>query len=58
MLKVTVTILGLCFMGASLSGCVVLAAAGAGYLIADEVQEGDGKMDPLEKLRGKENEAN
>ena len=45
-------------MGASLSGCVVLAAAGAGYLIADEIQEGDGKMDPLEKVRDKENGAN
>jgi len=57
MLKVIVTTLGLCFLGASLSGCI-LAAAGVGYLVADEIHEGDGKMDPLEKVRGKENGAN
>jgi hypothetical protein len=27
-------------------------------LVADEIQEGDGKMDPLEKVRDKENGAN
>ena len=42
----------------SLSGCVALAAAGAGYTVADEIKEGDGKFDPLEKVRGKENESN
>ena len=57
MLKGIFTALAISFMGASLSGCI-LAAAGAGYLVADEIQEGDGKMDPLEKVRNKENEAN
>jgi len=38
------------------SGCVpTVIGMGLGYLIADEVMEGDGKMDPLERLRGKEN---
>lgn len=44
--------------GFSLSGCVLVAAAGAGYLVGDEVTEGDGKFDPLEKVRNKENGAN
>lgn len=45
-------------IGFSLSGCVLVAAAGAGYLVGDEVTEGDGKFDPLEKVRNKENGAN
>lgn len=51
-------IITVCLFGFSVSGCVLLAAAGAGYIVADEISEGDGKMDPLEKVRGKENEAN
>lgn len=41
----------------SLGGCVpaMIAAAGVGYMVADEMAEMDGVMDPLEKLRGKEN---
>ena len=50
-----VLVLGL---STNLGGCVLLAAAGGGYMIADEVSEGDGKMDPLEKVRDKENGAN
>lgn len=35
---------------AQLSGCVVLAAAGAGVLAHDEATENDGEFDPLEKV--------
>ncbi|MEM9495447.1 MAG: hypothetical protein AAGA09_05550 [Pseudomonadota bacterium] len=45
-------------MAVSTSGCVVAAAAGAGYLIHDEATECDGKFDPLEKLRDQEDECN
>ncbi len=44
-------------LGVSLSGCLILAGAGAGYTIADEVKEGDGEFDPLERARGVENES-
>lgn len=40
------------------TGCVLVAAGGAGYAVHDEVSEGDGKFDVLEKARGKENESN
>jgi hypothetical protein len=33
-----------------LNGCVVAAAAGAGVLVADELNENDGEFDPLEKV--------
>ncbi len=33
------------------NGCVLVAAAGAGYLIHDEATENDGKFDPLEDVR-------
>ena len=33
----------------SLSGCVLGAAAGAGAIAADEINEDDGKFDPLEE---------
>ena len=46
------------FLSVSLSGCLLLAGAGAGYTVADEVKEGDGEFDPLERLRGEENESN
>ena len=50
----------LAFLGAVLAsnGCVIAAAAGAGYLIHDEATENDGKFDPLEKARGKEDGRN
>ena len=40
--------------GLGTSGCVAgaIAAAGAGYVIADEQSEGDGNFDPLENVRG------
>jgi hypothetical protein len=41
-----------------LNGCVLVAAAGAGYLIHDESTEGDGKFDPLEDVRDKEDGKN
>jgi hypothetical protein len=40
------------------NGCVVAAAAGAGYMIHDEATEKDGKFDPLEKVRGKDDGRN
>lgn len=40
------------------SGCVLFAAAGAGYLVHDEATEKDGKFDPLEKARGKDDGRN
>ena len=36
-----------------MSGCVAaIAAAGAGFMIGDEINEGDGNFDPLEEVRG------
>jgi len=43
-------VLVLAAASASLSGCVVLAAAGAGVLAHDEATEKDGEFDPLEKV--------
>lgn len=40
------------------SGCVLLAGAGAGYVAHDEATENDGKFDPLEKARGKDDGKN
>lgn len=40
------------------TSCMLVAAGGAGYAVHDEVSEGDGKFDVLEKARGKENESN
>jgi hypothetical protein len=40
------------------SGCVLVAAAGAGYLVHDEATENDGKFDPLERARGKDDGRN
>ena len=57
-MKKILPVIAFCLLGFSVSGCVVLAAAGAGYLVADEISEGDGKIDPLEKVRNKENGAN
>lgn len=57
-MKKILAVITVCLLGFSVSGCILLAAAGAGYVVADEISEGDGKMDPLEKVRGKENGAN
>ncbi|HNR76193.1 MAG TPA: hypothetical protein PKM48_03630 [Parvularculaceae bacterium] len=40
------------------SGCVLAAAAGAGYMAYDEATENDGKFDPLEKAQGKDDGRN
>lgn len=40
------------------SGCVLLAGAGAGYVAHDEATENDGKFDPLEDVRGKDDGKN
>lgn len=40
------------------NGCVLVAAAGAGYLIHDEATENDGKFDPLEDVRDVEDGKN
>ncbi|HPE32677.1 MAG TPA: hypothetical protein PLV61_15900 [Parvularculaceae bacterium] len=42
----------------ALGGCVLGAAAGAGYMAHDEATENDGKFDPLEKVRGKDDGKN
>ena len=57
-MKNLLTVAFLLISGLNLSGCVLVAAAGAGYLVGDEVTEGDRKFDPLEKVRNKENGAN
>lgn len=51
-------LMALCLAAASTSGCVLVAAAGAGYLVHDEATECDGKFDPLEKVRDKEDGCN
>ena len=40
------------------NGCVLVAAAGAGYLVHDEATENDGKFDPLEDVRDEEDGKN
>jgi len=52
------TALALLFIAApALSGCLA-AAAGAGYAVGDEVNEGDGEFDVLEDARGDGNGRN
>lgn len=34
------------------AGCALALAAGAGYIVADEIDEADGKIDILEDVRG------
>ncbi len=41
-----------------MGGCLLGIAAGAGYVAGDEINEGDGKFDPLEDVRGKGNGKN
>lgn len=50
MLKTAGSFLLLAAASVQLSGCVVLAAAGAGVLAHDEATENDGEFDPLEKV--------
>lgn len=45
-------------LAAPLEGCILVAAAGAGYLVHDEATECDDKFDPLEDLRDKEDGCN
>jgi len=40
------------------AACWLGVAAGAGYVVGDEINEGDGKFDPLEDARGKGNGKN
>lgn len=40
------------------NGCVLFAAAGAGYLVHDEATEDDGRFDPLEDVRDDEDGKN
>ena len=47
--KMFATMLALLGMSMSLSGCLLGAAAGAGYIAHDEATEGDGEFDPLEE---------
>ncbi len=57
-MKTLLSLAALIGLGGALSGCVVAAAAGAGYLIHDEATECDEKFDPLEDVRGKEDGCN
>lgn len=54
----TLMALGILLSGFSTSGCVLAAAAGAGYMVHDEVTECDDKFDPLEDVRDKEDGCN
>lgn len=58
MMKAVVTLAALLAMASTTSGCVLAAAAGAGYLVHDEATECDQKFDPLEKARGEEDGCN
>ena len=49
MIKVVASLAVLLGMSMSLSGCLLGAAAGAGYVAHDEATENDGKFDPLEE---------
>ncbi|WP_375201572.1 hypothetical protein [Hyphococcus sp.] len=42
-------LMALMMMSTSLSGCLLGAAAGAGYVAHDEATENDGEFDPLEE---------
>ena len=48
-MKQIVMIAALMFMSMPLSGCLLGAAAGAGYIAHDEATENDGEFDPLEE---------
>lgn len=57
-MKHVLKLMALAALYAAANGCVVAAAAGAGYLVHDEATENDGKFDPLEKVRGKDDGEN
>lgn len=65
-MKLFYSTLVLMLAAAGLSACgspggtaaAVGAAAGAGYIVADEVNEGDGEFDVLEDARGEGNGRN
>ncbi len=48
-MKQIATIAALMLVSTSLSGCLLGAAAGAGYIAHDEATENDGEFDPLEE---------
>lgn len=53
MLRTWTTLLFLILAAPMMSGCVAaIAAAGAGFMIGDEINEGDDNFDPLEEVRG------
>ncbi len=60
-MKKLLTVLALGFVAFANSGCLLLAAAGGGVLVADEFDEakecGD-DFDPLEDVRGREDGCN
>lgn len=57
-MKMLVSLLALLGMSMSLSGCLLGAAAGAGAIAADEINEDDGKFDPLEKAHDGDDDTN
>ncbi len=57
-MKHALKLMALAALYAAANGCVAVAAAGAGYLAHDEATEKDGKFDPLEKVRGKDDGEN
>lgn len=60
-MRKTIAILSAAFCVMLTNGCVALglgAAAGAGYMAHDEATENDGRFDPLEDVRDKEDGRN
>lgn len=57
-MKMLLSLLALLAMSMSLSGCLLGAAAGAGAVTADEINERDGKFDPLEKTYDGDDDTN
>jgi len=57
-MKKLVPVIALGVIALTTGGCAVLAGAGAGYVAHDEATENDGKFDPLEKARGKDDGKN
>lgn len=50
-MKKIISALALIGVSAVTSGCALLAAGGAGYMVHDEATENDGRFDPLEDVR-------
>ncbi len=48
-MKKFLMLIALMGFGLSTSGCILAAAAGAGAVAADEINEDDGEFDPLEE---------